>query len=254
MGLESPDRKSTPLVTALDADDELLGFQVATDVGLPVRFAVPALVPGLAVAAGANATLGTGLGTNASLITALGTNATLQGLYEPRNQSKPTASLGQTLPRNTPLANIASSLTTARATYVGIYVQAGQTVTTITFYSATTALGTGTNQFFSLYNAAFGKLAVTNDDTSTAWAANSAKTLTLASPYVVPTSGWYYFGCNVVATTVPTLAGISTLAAINALAPRVSFVDSTSVISNPASAPATAIPADTTVIPYATFA
>ena len=92
----------------------------------------------------------------------------------------------------------------------GCVIPAGRTVSTITFLSATTALGTGTVQQFGLVDAdSLAVLAITNDDTSTAWAANTAKTLTLASPYTPAQDKAVYATIVVAASTVPTLRGAS---------------------------------------------
>ena len=45
------------------------------------------------------------------------------------------------------------------------------------------------------------------NDTSTAWAANSRKTLSLTSTFTTTYSGIHYLGIMVAATTVPTIKG-----------------------------------------------
>ena len=99
----------------------------------------------------------------------------------------------------------------------GIYLAAGTVVSSISFFSATTAAGTPTNQFFALYGPTYALLAQSANDTTTAWAANSIKTLNMTTPYTVPVSGRYFIGIMITATTVPTLkcyAGGSTLALV----------------------------------------
>ena len=44
---------------------------------------------------------------------------------------------------------------------------------------------------------------------TTAWGANTAITLALATPYTVTTAGIYYAAVMVKASTVPTLAGVT---------------------------------------------
>lgn len=128
-------------------------------------------------------------------------------------------------------------------TLVGIELPRGIVVSTITFHSGTTALGTGTNQWFSLYDSARGKLAVTADDTSTAWAANSEKTLTLSAPFTTTYAGLHYLGCTTVvsAGSSPTLMAMAVggSGAFPTRAPAVAGL-STSGLTNPASAPSTA--------------
>ena len=104
-----------------------------------------------------------------------------------------------------------SALTSGTLLAVGnIVLPAGRTISTITFYSATTAGGTLTVQQFGLVRASDrAVLAITNDDTSTAWAANTAKTLTLATPYTPSDDVAAYATIVVAASQVPTLRGAS---------------------------------------------
>lgn len=112
------------------------------------------------------------------------------------------------LPR-LPIDDRTDCLTTAVMTAVPIYLQAGDTVTSISAISGATAAGTPTHYFFALYsNAATpALLGQTADQTSTAWAADTVKTLALASPVKIAKSGVYWVGIMVAATTVPSLLG-----------------------------------------------
>jgi len=108
----------------------------------------------------------------------------------------------------------ASVLTTQVMSSVPVYLRAGETVTSLTFVSATTAANTPTNWWFALYGphatpASAPLLAQTADQTSTAWAANTVMTKALAAPYLVTTTGWHRAACMVKATTPPTLAGVA---------------------------------------------
>lgn len=152
------------------------------------------------------------------------------------------------------LAN-ATALLSGRLTLGTIGLRAGDVIRTATFLSATTALATGTNQWFALFDANRNRVAITNDDTSTAWAANTAKTLTFATPYEVPDTGLYYLGIMVAATTVPTLAGIGHLAgpgAVIANLPPIQCGSADTGLTNPASCPAQATTLTAlAVVPYA---
>lgn len=108
------------------------------------------------------------------------------------------------------VGNVAA-LTTQVMTSVALYLEQGDLVTNLTFTSGTTAAGTPTNWWFALYSTAAtpALLRQTADQTTTAWAANTAKTVALATTYTVPASGIYYAAVMVKATTVPTLAGIT---------------------------------------------
>lgn len=88
-----------------------------------------------------------------------------------------------------------------------IALRAGMLVSNITLCSATTAAGTPTHYMFGLFDSSRVPLANSTDQTSTAWAANTVKTLAMSTPYRVPTSGVYYIGYFMAAGTVPTLKG-----------------------------------------------
>lgn len=90
-----------------------------------------------------------------------------------------------------------------------IYLYAGDLVSNITLSSATTAAGTPTNYRFGLFDSARAKLAESANQTTTAWAANTVRTLAMTTPYRVPVSGVYYIGYYMTATTVPTLKGFT---------------------------------------------
>lgn len=105
-------------------------------------------------------------------------------------------------------------LSTGRLGVVAIYLPKGMTINNITFWSASTALVTGTNQWFALFDKDKNKLAVTADDTSTAWAANTAKSLVISGGFLTTYSGLYYLGIMVKATTVPTISTTASLGAI----------------------------------------
>lgn len=137
-----------------------------------------------------------------------------------------------------PLNGNRAELSTGRISVYRVFLPKGITINTITFFSATTALSVGANQWFGLFNNTFGKLAVTADDTSTAWAANTAKTLTISGGFVTTYSGLHFLGCMVKATTVPTLQGIPTSGDPLVGTVKVGGVADSS-LTNPASCPST---------------
>lgn len=98
-------------------------------------------------------------------------------------------------------------LSTGRLSLQAIWLPANTTISSISFWSATTAAGTPTNQLFGLYDINLNLLRSSTNDTTTAWAANSKKTLSLTSSFTTTYSGLHYLGCMVTATTVPTLKG-----------------------------------------------
>jgi hypothetical protein len=120
-----------------------------------------------------------------------------------------TGTIAETMPRE--LCNEAnlSALTSGTLQMQPIWLRAGQVCTNISFFSATTAAGTPTNQLFGLYGPNRALFAQTSNDTTTAWAANTIKTLALSSAITIPVTGLYYVAIMVTATTVPTLKGVS---------------------------------------------
>jgi hypothetical protein len=77
----------------------------------------------------------------------------------------------------------------------------------------------------------------TVDDTSTAWAANSIKTLAFASPVTTTYSGLHYLGLCVAASTVPTGLAVQLHAGITGLTPMIAATADTGLT---ATAPTTA--------------
>jgi hypothetical protein len=141
-----------------------------------------------------------------------------------------------------------SALTTQRLRMQAIWLRAGTVISSISFASATTALSAGSNQIFGLYDISRNRLAFTNNDTSTAWAANTVKTLALNTPtvYIVPTSGLYYLGI-MVHGTVPTLKGMTALTAsqLHGIAPILNGLASDTTLTTTIPNPAGAITVDT---------
>jgi hypothetical protein len=101
------------------------------------------------------------------------------------------------------------ALATGVMTSVPIKLYAGDVVTNISARSGETAAGTPTAYWFALYSSAAtpALLAQTADQTSTAWAANTTKTLALATAQTISTTGVYWAAIMVTATTPPTLVG-----------------------------------------------
>jgi hypothetical protein len=108
------------------------------------------------------------------------------------------------------------ALATGVMTAVRIKLFAGDVITNISFRSGQTAAGTPTNYWVALYSAAGtpALLAQSADQTSTAWAANTTKTLALATAQTISTTGFYWAALNVTATTPPSLIGSGGVAPI----------------------------------------
>lgn len=147
-----------------------------------------------------------------------------------------------------------SALTTQVMLSVGLPLQAGEVVTSLSFISGDTGATTPTNWWFALYSPAGVLLAQTADQTSTAWAANTVKTVALGTPRLIPTAGLYYAAIMVKATAVPTLVGRALQNAVvaGALGLSVGVLAQTSGSSLTTTAPATiATPTTVANIPFA---
>lgn len=132
---------------------------------------------------------------------------------------------------------------------VMVPLSAGTVVTAITFVTAGTAAATPTAGYAVLRDAAGAKLAQTADFGSTARAANTAFTVTLAAPCTVPATGLYRIGISFTAGTIPSLRGVSLgNAALGAVGTAIAVTHGSAV---GAVAPATTVtPANAAVVPY----
>ncbi len=118
-----------------------------------------------------------------------------------------TGTIAETMPRE-----ICPEVNTTVATSGTLFMQAiklraGDLVSTIDLWSATTAAGTPTNYNAGLYNVNRNLLAQGTNKTTEAWAANSQKSFAMTTPYRVPVTGTYYIGYYMAATAVVTLKG-----------------------------------------------
>lgn len=173
------------------------------------------------------------------------------GFYKPsttnpylNNKMVLTGALYETFDRNLCYEVNTAVLSTGRLSLAAIYLPINTTITSISFWSATTAAGTPTNQLFGLYDINLNLLRSSANNTTTAWAANSRKTLALTSTYTTTYSGIHYLGIMVTATTVPTLKGntAKTNGALNAGAPSMggtSTTGLTTALPGTAAAPGT---------------
>jgi hypothetical protein len=221
----------------------------------PVQVATGTTTPVISVSASSSSASGiVELATTAETVTGTDTvravtPAGLLGVVS--NPMLPTGAIAETFPRmGATLANVAL-IATGRIHHVAIILRAGQVVSSASFLSATTAASVPLNQWFALYSADLTTiLAITADDTTTAWGSNTVKTLAFTAPYTVPTTGVYYLSIVVKATTVPTFACVNASATANGLTPKTSGHGAGS-LTNPASAPAPSTLAADAPIPYA---
>jgi hypothetical protein len=160
----------------------------------------------------------------------------------------PTGVFGESVPKLLAGADVAIAATGVELS-VMVPVSAGDVISTITFVTGATAAGTPTAGYACLRTAAGVLLAQTADFGSTARAANTAYTVTLATAQVASASGLIRVGISFTATTVPTLRGASLgNAALTAVGTTIAVTHGSAV---GATAPATtATPSNASVVPY----
>jgi hypothetical protein len=122
-----------------------------------------------------------------------------------------------------------------------IYLPAGFPVGHLSYCSSTTAASTPTHWWFSLHDSSLKMLAVTADQTTTAWATNTLKSLAIATTatgagtvFVTTYSGLYYVAYCITATTLPAMVAADPLVGIGGVAPTLAIQNST----NPGTIPA----------------
>ena len=161
--------------------------------------------------------------------------------YEPQSNIRFHASKGETMPRQLcPEVNTAFAAS-GTLFMQAIFLQGGVIVNNIVLYSATTASATLTYCLFGLYDSSRNLLATSaNASALGTWAANTSRSLPMVTPYTIPTTGLYYIGVFVTATTMPTLKGFTarTDGSLNGTAPIISGTADTGLtaLPNPASA------------------
>lgn len=148
---------------------------------------------------------------------------------------KPTGSLYETVSRIDGTFGNSGALTSQTLRMVAISLPKGLVVTSISVLSGTTALSAGTNQWFALFDSSRVALKITGDDTSTAWNANTIKTLNLTSTFTTTYAGLHYIGIMVKATTAPSLICSSTSSVATALAPSLGGNTSDAALTTPVS-------------------
>jgi hypothetical protein len=166
----------------------------------------------------------------------------------------PTGAVGQAFKRDGATIINNATLTTQILFLAGGRIANGVTVTNLSFRSGATAANVPTNWWFGLFDSAGAILGLTADQTTTAWAGQTTKTLALTTPFVTTYGGRYFAGLMVKATTVPTIQGAAPAAFGVADAPVPSGTSSTGsgTLTDPASLGAgpVALPTSTGQWPY----
>lgn len=121
----------------------------------------------------------------------------------------PTGAIVETVPRTAGGFAGRNILTSGQLYMCAVWLQAGVSISSITWLSSTQAAVTPTNQWVAIFDSARTYLRLSADDTTGAWAATTAKTFNLTSAYVIPTAGVYYLGVMVAAATVPNLVAMA---------------------------------------------
>jgi hypothetical protein len=146
----------------------------------------------------------------------------------------PTGAIAETMPRQVVSESVVNNaLASGTLNLFAVFLNAGQLVSNITFVAGTTSFTAATHYWFALYSAVQSGptlLAVSADQTSTAWALSTAKTLPMVTAYRVPTSGIYYVGIAMVATTAITVRGNTVGASVvSSLAPMLRCTSTTGI-------------------------
>jgi len=152
-----------------------------------------------------------------------------------------TGHIAESVPRNICSETNTSQPASGQLLLQPIFLEAGQIVSSVSWHSATTAANTPTHWLFGLYNRALQRLAMSADQTTTAWAAQTLKTLAMAVPYLVPRSDVYYLAFMMVATTVISFKGFTGKVSTT-LAARIPALGVNSSLNLVASLPTVAIP------------
>lgn len=152
----------------------------------------------------------------------------------------PSGAVAETYQRNMRNGENGAILSTGRMHCSGgMVIPAGVTVSTLTFVSATTAGATLTHMWAALIGQDKSTIIrKTADDTANAWAANTAKTFTLSTPYTPSVDTAVYCGLTVVGTTMPTIQvaipGVNQLGVAD-LDPDIAFLATAAGLTDPAS-------------------
>jgi len=142
----------------------------------------------------------------------------------------PTGALAETHSRATVTHANTAGLTSGQLRLVAIHLNAGTVVTNITFMSGTQAAVAPTAWWFALYSSGLVLRGQTADQTSTAWAANTAKTVALTTPYTITSTGLHYLGlCMVAGTPISMMCAASSGVGPLALSPILAATSSGSL-------------------------
>lgn len=172
-------------------------------------------------------------------ITTIGKAITANGL-------KPTAALFETVPRNSTLAT-QTNMASGTLYLVGIALPANLTIGHLAFVTGNAGITGPQNWWFALYDNNLAQLAITADQTSTAWGTFALTSLAIAnitsgasSTFKTTYSGLHYIGIMVKCSgAVPTMMGSSAGTTVPGLTPLL-YGSSDTLQSTPPGFPHTA--------------
>lgn len=127
---------------------------------------------------------------------------------------KPVGVVAETFPRGLAgQGTIVGALTSGRVAGSSVVLNKNDVVTSITYYSTSTAAVGYANKWAGLCDKNGIVKTISDDDLANAWPINTAKTFAMSVPYTVPTTDVYYVFIMVNASTTPSLVingGLST--------------------------------------------
>lgn len=174
--------------------------------------------------------------------------------------SLPATAIAQNMPRTgTPFAG-QTIVTNGTAALYLIGFNAGQVVSSVTFCSGGTGLTAGSDPHLwaVLCDSSGVVKAVTADDTSPTWSANTPKTFTFGASYTIPVGGYFYAGLMFAYSsggTVPTLTGVGyTVTGVAGIEPITSRASSTGQTTPPALAASLTLGAVKSAVAYVSAA
>jgi len=150
----------------------------------------------------------------------------------------PSGAAFETFPRTTYAGGTATP-STGVLILAAIALPAGLSVGHIAFHSGSVAAVTPTHWWFGLYNSSRVQLATTADQTTTAWAVSTGKSLAVATiasgaatSFTTTYAGLHYLGFMMAAATMVNLAGTTINTGIVTLAP-ILYGSSTTALTTP---------------------
>lgn len=142
--------------------------------------------------------------------------------------------IAETMPREL-CPEVAQTVTSGTLYQFIIFLVARQVVTNISFCSSSQAAVTPANWFFGIYGSGEGtgrfQFAQTANQTTTAWAANTIKTVALTAPWTVPRTGLYSVCIMMDAATPVNLKGLTGVGNLSGVANRLFYTGGTGMTS-----------------------